>query len=335
MNNLFFKTQLRLTGLYIVIIVILLFIFSQIIYISVSNNIRGNVEGDFLTKQQEITFVQKQINNLQVTLISANIIILLIVTGLSYFLARKTLVPVQRSMEQQKQFLSDASHELRTPLAILQTNLDNILKEKKKGSKDFQDTLSNMEEVGKMTSLVNELLLLSRLDTANSPISLIRINIAELLQNTVKRLISYANSKQVFLKITHTSSKPLIIMGSSDILSQAIANVIKNAIDYNRKNGKVFISLEKKGEMVAIVVSDTGLGISAKHLPYIFNRFYKGEESRSEHKGTGLGLAISKDIVTKHKGTIRIRSTSFKGTTVNIFFPLISTSQNRHFPYLL
>ena len=208
MNNLFFKTQLRLTGLYIVIIVILLFIFSQIIYISVSNNIRGNVEGDFLTKQQEITFVQKQINNLQVTLISANIIILLIVTGLSYFLARKTLVPVQRSMEQQKQFLSDASHELRTPLAILQTNLDNILKEKKKGSKDFQDTLSNMEEVGKMTSLVNELLLLSRLDTANSPISLIRINIAELLQNTVKRLISYANSKQVFLKITHTSSKP-------------------------------------------------------------------------------------------------------------------------------
>ncbi len=110
MNNLFFKTQVRLTGLYIAIIVILLFIFSQIIYISVSNNIKGNVEGDFATKQQQITFDQKQIDNLQVTLVSANIIILVIVGGLSYFLARKTLVPVQKSMEQQKQFLSDASH---------------------------------------------------------------------------------------------------------------------------------------------------------------------------------------------------------------------------------
>lgn len=326
MNNLFFKTRLRLTGLYIGIIIILLFVFSQIIYISVSSNMKNNIEGDFATKQQQNTFVQKQIDSLRVSLVSADIIILVIVGGLSYFLARKTLAPVERSMELQKQFLSDASHELRTPLAILQTNLDNTLKEKKTGSKDYQDVLSNLEEVERMTSLVNELLLLSRLDVTNTSISMTKLNITELVQNAAHRLMPYAKAKQIRLDIAHISPKQLWTHGNAELLSQAIGNVIKNAVDYNRKNGHVFVSLEKKHDMASISIHDTGPGIAPEHLPYIFNRFYKAEESRTEHKGTGLGLAITQGIIEKHKGTITIEGTSPKGTEVNILLPLRSTS---------
>lgn len=326
MNNLFFKARLKLTGLYVAIIIILLFIFSQIIYISVSNNIKSNTEGDFVNKEQQIRFVQKQIDSLRAVLVSANIIVLLIVGGLSYFLAGKTLLPVEISMEQQKQFLSDASHELRTPLAILQINLDNILSEKKTDTKDYKDALGNMEEVERMTSLVNELLLLSRLDISNTSISLAKLNVTQLVQNVAKRLIPYAKAKKLSLDVIDVPPKPIMINGNAEMLSQAIGNVLKNAVDYNRINGNVFVSLEKKRETAVITVRDTGFGISPKHLPYVFHRFYKGEESRSKHKGTGLGLAIAESIIKKHNGTITIESTSPKGTTVNILFPIVSTS---------
>ncbi len=146
------------------------------------------------------------------------------------------------------------------------------------------------------------------------------------MQNTEKRLIPYAKSKHVHLEMENVTNLPFMIMGNDDVLSQAIGNVIKNAIDYNRENGKVVVSLEKKRELAVVSVKDTGIGISSQHLQYIFNRFYKGEESRSEHKGSGLGLAIAKDIITRHKGTIIIQRTSAKGTKVRISLPLTSTS---------
>ncbi|MCL4353158.1 HAMP domain-containing histidine kinase [Patescibacteria group bacterium] len=322
MNNLFSKTRLRLTALYIIITVILLFIFSQIIYISVSGNIRNDVEGDFISKEQQIIFVQKQINNLKISLAVSNIIVLIIVSGTGYFLAGKTLEPVKRTMENQKQFLSDASHELRTPLSILQTNLENDLKEKRINNKVSKNILNNLEEVERMTALVNDLLLLSRLDANTSSISLKKIDLKEILQNIGQRFLPYAKSKKISLTFSLRSSK-IFINGNQELLLMALGNVLKNAIDYNRKNGKVLLSLEKKHNNIIVLIKDTGSGIPSKNLPYVFDRFYKAEESRSGHKGTGLGLAITKDIIKKHKGSIKIKSIPGKQTTVTIAFPVV------------
>lgn len=321
MNNLFLKTRLKLTGLYILIIVIILLIFSQIIYLSVSNNIANNVEGNFTSKKQQDAFIQKENGNLFATIVFANAIVLIIIGLTSYFLAGKTLNPVENTLKQQKQFLSDASHELRTPLSILQTNLDNALKEKKIQPRESKNILDNLEEVGRMTALVNDLLLLSRLDVNNSSVSLKKVDLNGLLQNTEERFSSYAKSKKISLFLSSNPSR-IFVNGNQELLSRALGNVIKNAIDYNRKNGKVFLSI-KENKYAIVVVKDTGLGIPPKNLPYIFNRFYKAEESRSEHKGTGLGLAIAREIIEKHKGRVKIDSVLNKGTNVRIILPVI------------
>lgn len=306
---------------------VLLLIFSQILYFSISANIKNNVEGNFANKLQQDAFVSKQISDLQTTLLLTNAGIVVIIGGLSFFLAGKTLNPIKKTLNQQKQFLSDASHELRTPLSILQINMENILKEKKYSPKDFKNIISNLEEVQKMTSIVNGLLLLSRLETANYSAPSTKVNLNNLLKGIVMRFLPYAKKRKVLFESIAIPSKQITIKGNSELLSQAFGNVIKNAVDYNhREKGKVSVLLEEKSGFAIIKIIDTGLGISKKHLPFVFNRFYKGEESRSEHKGSGLGLSIARDIIIKHKGEIYIEQSSSKGTVVSISLPLSKTS---------
>ncbi len=326
MNNLFFKARIRLTLLYVAMIVVLLLIFSQIIYISVSGNIKNNIEGDFATQNQQEIFVQKGIHNLQITLLLANAGILIVVGGLSFFLAGRTLSPIHNTLEQQKQFLSDASHELRTPLAILQTNMDVSLKEKSKGSKEYLEIQNNREEVERMSSLLNELLLLSRLDASETVPSFENINIKEVIKDTLSRLEAYAATNRVKFILSEFPKGEIQTSGNKDLLSQAISNIIKNAIDYNRKNGSVFISLINRENKAVIIIRDTGVGIPSEHLSQIFNRFYKVEESRSEHGGSGLGLSITKQILLKHSGGIVLESTPNKGTTATLLLPLSKAS---------
>lgn len=306
---------------------VLLLIFSQILYFSISANIKNNVEGNFTNKLQQDAFVSKQISDLQTTLLLTNAGIIVIIGGLSFFLAGKTLNPIKKTLNQQKQFLSDASHELRTPLSILQINMENVLKEKKHDSKAFKNTVNNLEEVQKMTSLVNGLLLLSRLETADYSAPSTNVNLNNLLKGIVTRFLPYAKKRKVLFESIAIPSKQITIKGNSELLSQAFGNVIKNAVDYNRREkGKVSVLLEEKSGFAIIKITDTGLGISKKHLPFVFNRFYKGEESRSEHKGSGLGLSIAGDIIIKHKGEIYIEQSSSKGTVVHISLPLSKTS---------
>lgn len=324
-SNLFLRARVRLAVFYTGIIAVILVLFSQLIFVSFQQSIHQTAreyrEHYAVREEDEEYFIEQEENQLVMTLLILNGGILIISAGLSYFLAGTTLRPIQKNLLQQKQFLSDASHELRTPLAVLKTNMEVTLDNPKKISQEEKKNItSHLEEVNKMTSLVNELLLLSRLD--NQPtVQKKEISVTDVLTDVSKRFQSYAKNHQVMLQVV-LPKKPLYVIGDADGLLSAFSNVIKNAIDYNKKEGKVKISAEPTDGHMLITVADTGIGIPKDQIPFIFNRFYRVDKSRTgKIQGNGLGLSIVQAVVHEHQGNIEVASTEGKGTTIRILLP--------------
>lgn len=326
-NNLFIRTRLRLTFFYVIIIAIVLLIFSQFIYFGFSRNIRhDSFEYGRIFSEQRIAFIERAENQLSTILITVNLGILIITGVLSYFLAGRTLKPIQDTLEQQKKFLSDASHELRTPLTILKTNMEVELQEKGVSGKRRENLKSNLEEINHMSTLVNNLLLLSRHDSNRIDGRPQNVSLLNVLSNTVKRMRKYSARKGVIITFSKGNVKNVKIDGDKDLLESAFSNIVKNAIDYNKKNGKVAISVQAvKGE-AEVKVLDTGVGIAAENIPYLFGRFYRIDESRTVTPGVGLGLSISQAVIRDCGGVISVESKIGHGTTVTITLPIVKTS---------
>lgn len=327
-TNLFVRARIRLAIFYTAIIAVILILFSQLIYVSFEQSIlqtaREYREHYSVREDDEQSFIQQEENQLVTTLLILNGGILIISAGLSYFLAGTTLRPIQKSLLQQKQFLSDASHELRTPLAVMKTHMEVALDAPKKISQsEKKNLLSNLEEVNKMTNLVNELLLLSRLDTQPSARKQ-TISLQVLLSGIAKRFTPYATHHAVRFSLTLPQEK-LSVVGNTDMLTSALSNLVKNAIDYNKKGGKVILSLEKNDGHAEILVKDTGIGIPKDQITFIFQRFYRVEKSRnSSVQGSGLGLSIVQAVLQEHHGKITVSSTEGVGTTMAVTLPLSS-----------
>lgn len=326
-NNLFFTTRLRLTAIYIVIIAVILFIFSQIIYVMIGRDIRRAAARYAVTDEQEMYFVEAAEGQLFTTLMLVNGGILLITGALSYFLAGKTLSPIKQTFDAQRQFLSDASHELRTPLAVLKTTMEVSLEEKNKRSADeIKNLKNNLEEVDHMTNLVNNLLLLSRLDNTKQK-SVEYIALLPILETAVERMKKYALMKKITIDFVSPKGKQFSVDGNAEGLLSAFSNILKNAVDYNEERGSVSVSLQRTDGYIRILIDDTGVGIPKEQLPFVFQRFYRGEKSRTGRvNGTGLGLSIAQAIIRDHGGTIELESKVGKGTHVAIVLPFSAGS---------
>lgn len=259
------------------------------------------------------------------SLILVNGILLLLAGVLSYWLALVTLYPIKKAYEKQRQFLGNASHELRTPLSILQLDLENELADSSLKENIKRRARSNLEEVGRMSRLVGDLLLLSRLDE-NKPITktLNRINIHKVIDNAVTHLRTLSETNNVELRVQSIENGELLIVSNEDLLFHVLTNIIKNAIVYNKPNGVVDISVTLKQKNIAITITDTGIGISKDQVKKIFDRFYRIEESRSRQTGgSGLGLSIVRSSLEHIGGKISMESEIGKGTSVVITLPVV------------
>jgi signal transduction histidine kinase len=184
----------------------------------------------------------------------------------------------------------------------------------------LQNTIkSNLEESKKMTKLVNDLLLISRGDNQATLHSFTEVDLHTFVKKIITKLSSQAENKGLTLSVTEY--KKIALNLDTDNFERAVSNIIHNAIKYTHTGG-VSIALQQIGKKVSIIISDTGVGIDQKDLPFVFNRFYKAEHSRNDSSSSGLGLSIAKLIVEEHKGTIRIESEVNKGTIVTIALPL-------------
>ncbi len=259
--------------------------------------------------------------HLSMVIFLVDTLVLLVVASISYSFARRTLSPIKEMQETQAQFMSDTAHELRTPLSVMQIGADTMLR-KERSADEYQDFITDVQvEAGRLTRLSNQLLHLLKsedIELAQSS----RINISNLFTTEVKRFAAYA--KEYGVSLISQVPTDIIIETNADSLIEVLQNLLKNAIDYNRKDGTVTISTESKNDSVKITVQDTGIGIPAKQQEIIFNRFTKVDSARTQNEksGAGLGLAIVKSLVEKLNGTIHMDSTEYIGTTITISLPV-------------
>lgn len=338
----FRSATLKLTLWYLLILSSIGLIFSLIIYQVATSEINNRLENierrltedthtvdleminyDFATLR---TLQAKQASSTLFTnLIYINLLFIAAGGVASYFMARNTLGPIEEAHEAQSRFTSDASHELRTPLAAMKTELEVALRDPSLSKNEMRELLtSNLEEVDKLAKISQSLLLLSRLEHSALPTSRVAID------DIVRRIVENNNRKTSRI-IYAPSEKPLYICVHQVSVEELITILVDNALKYSTKKSKVHVKLDKKGKKARLQVSNTGKGISPEELPYIFDRFYRADDSRTggEMTGFGLGLSLAKKIVEIHKGDLSVSSEPRKQTTFTVLIPLDETHNKR------
>ncbi len=238
---------------------------------------------------------------------------------------------LNKILELKSKFISDASHELRTPLTIIQGNLDLAIRETKNLNNDIPETFSLInKEIEQISSILTDLTMLTNSDSQTERLAYEKIDLAQLIKAVSQSLGILALQKNITIK-NKASSDNFNIMGDEAKLEKLLLNIVRNAIKYNKENGWVKIWTEKINDEARIIVEDNGLGIPRQDLPYIFERFYRVDKSRSrnEEGGTGLGLSIAKWIAEAHKGKISAESTLGKGSKFTIHLPLDYKNQKK------
>ena len=259
-------------------------------------------------------------NRIALELAITNVFILIVSGGASYFLAGKTLKPIEKMMEEQKRFVSDASHELRTPLTAMKTEIEVALREKKMSSREARlMLLSNLEEVNKMQALSNYLLSLNKYQNNSAATQMEIVDLQKIINKAVDQVMSKAMDKNI--RITKDLDKSFM-KGNELSLIELIVIFLDNAIKYSHNNSEILVSNRNEGTMKTIAITDNGIGIADKDIKHIFDRFYRADTSRSKFRaeGYGLGLSIAKSIIELHKGKIEVKSQENKGTTFTIYF---------------
>ncbi len=253
-------------------------------------------------------------------------IALLLVGGASWWLAGLAMRPVYRSYQQIQQFTIDAAHELRTPLAAIQATVEASLGAEELLLPEARSTLQTIERQNhRFSQLVQDLLLLSRMDLQALPLNHQPCNLQDLVSDLVEELAALALTADLLLLADVQVSSPLEVWGDANQLYRLLANLVTNAIQYTPTGGKVVVSLGQIDQAALIQVQDTGIGIASEEQSRIFDRFYRvgGDRSRKSG-GAGLGLPIAQAIAQAHKGSIQVQSTMGKGSRFTVRLPLIA-----------
>lgn len=236
----------------------------------------------------------------------------------SWWLAGRSLRPAQQSWERQQTFVANASHELRTPLTLLRASAEVALRGLPPQDADRRELLGDvLNESDHMSRLVDELLLLSRIDAGQLKVERQPIELADLLADVRRQAGRVADERGVQLDAGATDG---VALGDPLRLRQVLLIVIDNALRHTRSGGSVSIAAQPRGRQVDIVVADTGAGIAPTHLPHVFERFYRADSARGS-SGSGLGLSIARGLVEAQRGQITIASELGKGTRVTVSLP--------------
>jgi signal transduction histidine kinase len=231
----------------------------------------------------------------------------------------QTLARLENLFNTQRRFLADVGHELRTPLTVIKGNVGLM---QRIGEVDEESLATISNEVDRLTRLVGDLLLLAQAESGKLPLALRIVSMDTLVLGIMSEMRVLARDR-VQLQLGELDQ--VLVCGDEDRLKQVIVNLIGNAINYTPVGGQIIVSIGKVGSQAQLTIRDTGPGIPAQDLPHIFERFYRGEKSRTRQrdgKGFGLGLSIAYWIVRNHGGRIEVDSTVGKGTTFCVWLPL-------------
>jgi signal transduction histidine kinase len=229
-----------------------------------------------------------------------------------------TLEKLDQLLRNQKRLVADVSHELRTPLTVIKGEIGLV---KKMGKIDEESIQSIETEVDRLTRLVGNLLLLTQAESGDLPMDFKLFPLDELVYEVFHHMNTLADDK---LSVCLEHLDQINFLGDRDRMKQVMLNLIGNAVQYTKQGGNVCIKLTQIDEKAEFSVEDNGPGIAKEDIEHIFNRFFRGEKSRSRssHAGFGLGLSISQYIVQQHKGEILVESEKGKGTIFRVILPI-------------
>lgn len=229
---------------------------------------------------------------------------------------------LSRSFQQMRKFNADVAHELRTPLSIMRGENEIALR-----SASLQEDIppvlaSNLEELERLSRMINDLLTLSELETGNQVIVKKPLNLRALVEDLVEQMRVLALERSI--QIESHAMPDALIDGDSLWLRRAFLNLLDNAIKYSREGGLVLVTGRKSDHTFRIGIQDHGIGISSADIPYIFDRLYRADPARSRSSGgTGLGLAVVKWVVEAHGGKVTVSSEPDRGSSFEVAFPTL------------
>lgn len=337
----FRSATVRLTSWYLAILMAISLLFSIAIYqlnfrevnTRLHNLQQGLLELDinyltgftFNSDQIRLRQAQQASQEMILALIYVNVIILIGGGIGSYFLARRTLRPLEQAHEAQSRFTSDASHELRTPLSAMKAELEVALRDKEIDPEESRELLeSNLEEVNKLIALSEVLLKLARLE--NDKLNRSAVNVNDLVDSTLKM---FPDQTERFV-ITKRKGGAYTI-GDEIALQEVLTILVDNALKYSEPGSGIEIKTFDRRMTAGFTIKNTGATIPAEKQARIFERFYRADDSRtnSQQNGYGLGLPIAKKIASVHGGDIRLISKDGV-TTFTCLLPNRLSLQPRH-----
>ena len=321
-RDVFARATARLAALFAGIVVLLLVVSGVIMYLSFRSDIRNAVLSNPSNGESDQQRITNTVGSLRWQLILIDGLIIVAVGGLGLWYARRTLAPIRQNYAAQRRFIADASHELRTPLSIMKAEFEVALRRDALDAEAKPVLESGLEEVDRMSGMVEDLLTLSRIDARQEELRFADVDLAQLARATVESLRPLAAVGSVGLTVT-TPPEPVTVNGDATHLERALRNLVKNAVEASSPGAEVRVGLSAAGGSAEIAVADDGPGLAAADIGRIFERFYRADAARSaERGGSGLGLPIARWAVRRHGGDIKVTSTPGRGTVMTIALPL-------------
>jgi heavy metal sensor kinase len=237
----------------------------------------------------------------------------------------ETLAHLEHAVGEMRQFSSALAHELRTPLAALRGEMELALLQPHSDAEWKASAASQIEEIDKLTRMVNQLLTLARAESGEIPVARNPVDLGALVTSVTEQIEPVAQARELDLQcaVRHR----VAVMGDSGWLERLLINLLDNAIKYTPATGHIRVEVSREHDQARIDVSDTGAGIPGDAIPHIFERFYRVDPARSSSiEGTGLGLSLAKWIVDRHNGRIEVHSRPGSGSTFTVWIPLGAVS---------
>ena len=237
-------------------------------------------------------------------------------TSLNHMIGR-----LEDAVQNSKRFVADASHELRTPLTVLRGELENLNRDPRSDEAARDMIGSMLEEVERLTKIVEGLVALSRLDAGEAKVEWVQFDLAELATTTADQMNLLAEDKGI--TVQSNSKQNVLVEGDRARLKQVIVNLLDNAIKYTSGGGTIRLNVTRQNGHAILDIADTGIGIPAESVPHVFDRFFRVDKARSRDEGgAGLGLSIVKSICTAHNAEVHVESAVGKGSRFRIRLPL-------------
>lgn len=248
---------------------------------------------------------------------SAILAILLVGIG-GALLARQVTDPIENAINQMRRFMGDAAHELKTPIAVLRARTDVAL-QRERSTAEYEQVLAGVStEAERLGNLVENMLLLARIDAGQWPVQKGRVFLGDIIADAANSARVLASEKQVALDVQPMDEAA--VHGDPTLLRQLFMILLDNAVKFTPTGGNVTVRAQRNRRRTRVMVTDNGVGIPASALPHVFERFFRADPARSRG-GAGLGLSIARWIVETHKGQISVESVEGKGTTVSVSLP--------------